>query len=66
LSIGLIGIKLLNRQCKGPIMLKTKAIIAPWSETWKKSIPDTISIHPPIEWSKIASNIFWGQLLYPF
>lgn len=47
-------------------MLKTKAIIAPWSETWKKSIPDTISIHPPIEWSKIASNVFWGQLLYPF
>ncbi|XP_011497258.1 PREDICTED: phosphatidylinositol N-acetylglucosaminyltransferase subunit Q [Ceratosolen solmsi marchali] len=65
-ATGSIGIKLMNRQAKGPIMLKTKTIIAPWSETWKKSIPDTINIHPPIEWSKIASNIFWGQLLYPF
>lgn len=40
--------------------------MAPWSKTWKKTIPDTISIYPPIEWNKIVSNVFWGQLLYPF
>lgn len=64
--LGSIGIQLLNRQAKGPITLKTKTIMAPWSETWQKSIPDTMSLHPPINWSNITSNVFWGQLLYPF
>ncbi|XP_014215510.1 phosphatidylinositol N-acetylglucosaminyltransferase subunit Q [Copidosoma floridanum] len=65
-ATGSIGIELVDRQNQGLIVLKTKAIIVPWNETWKKSIPDLISIYLPIEWNKIVSNVFWGQLLYPF
>ncbi|KAJ8665285.1 hypothetical protein QAD02_006947 [Eretmocerus hayati] len=64
-ATGSVGIESLKRLSQGPLMLQTKAIIAPWSETWKKSIPDTVKIHPAIEWSKIVSDVFWGQLLYP-
>ena len=62
---GSIGIQLLDRQGNGPIILKTKAIVAPWSETWRRSIPETVVLHPPMEWGKTAKNLFWGQLLYP-
>ncbi|XP_058807726.1 uncharacterized protein LOC131673622 [Phymastichus coffea] len=62
-TTGSIGIELLHRQGEGPIMLKTKTIIAPWSETWKRTLPDTITMHTSINWSNIISNVFWGQLL---
>ncbi|KAL7287455.1 hypothetical protein TKK_0018560 [Trichogramma kaykai] len=64
-TTGSIGIQLLKRQVKGPTILKTKPVMASWSITWKKSIPDTFSLHPPIEWNRIISDLIWGKLLYP-
>ncbi|KAF7993077.1 hypothetical protein HCN44_005858 [Aphidius gifuensis] len=48
-----------------PITLIMKTVASPWSETWKRCIPDTLNYHPAIEWGMILNNIFWGQLLYP-
>ncbi|XP_014489411.1 PREDICTED: phosphatidylinositol N-acetylglucosaminyltransferase subunit Q [Dinoponera quadriceps] len=48
-----------------PTTLSMTLVIAPWSHTWKKCVPDTITCHPSIEWRTILNNIMWGQLLYP-
>ncbi|XP_011310288.1 phosphatidylinositol N-acetylglucosaminyltransferase subunit Q [Fopius arisanus] len=53
------------RDQSGAITLSMTTVSAPWRDTWKRCIPDTLTYHPSIEWGEIVSNIFWGQLLYP-
>lgn len=63
--IGTVYIKL-HPCCMGePTMLSMTMVVAPWSSTWKKCIPDAVARHPSIEWRKILNNVIWGQLLYP-
>ncbi|XP_015111252.1 phosphatidylinositol N-acetylglucosaminyltransferase subunit Q [Diachasma alloeum] len=61
------SVKLLmkSRDNTGAITLLMTTVAAPWRDTWKRCIPDTLTYHPSIEWGVIVSNIFWGQLLYP-
>ncbi|XP_043283200.1 phosphatidylinositol N-acetylglucosaminyltransferase subunit Q [Venturia canescens] len=61
------AVKLVLHSCQAgkPVVLIMSTVAAPWSDTWKRCIPDTINYHPSIEWTTIVRNIFWGQLLYP-
>jgi len=64
-SIGIVDIKLHPCCTKQVTVLLMTMVVAPWKNTWKKCIPDTIICHPSIEWHTILNNIIWGQLLYP-
>ncbi|KAG7210430.1 hypothetical protein KM043_011962 [Ampulex compressa] len=60
-----IDIKLNSNYVKEPITLLMTMVVAPWNQTWRKCVPDTIACHPPIKWNEIVNNIIWGELLYP-
>ncbi|EFN84829.1 phosphatidylinositol N-acetylglucosaminyltransferase subunit Q isoform X2 [Harpegnathos saltator] len=60
-----VDVRLHPNHPKRPTTLSMTLVIAPWSLTWKKCIPDTITCHPSIEWHTILNNIIWGKLLYP-